>query len=70
MALYRIKDKKKLWSKDPREQRLARELDLTNSSVGYDDTGRIQTPRANEPPRVEEVVSDLIREALKKFPNR
>ena len=70
MALYRIKYKKKLWSKDPREQRLARELDLTNSSVGYDDTGRIQTPRANEPPRVEEVVSDLIREALKKFPNR
>ena len=70
MALYSIRDKKKLWSKDPREQKLARELDLTNSTVGYDETGRIQTPRANEPPRVDEVASDLIREALKKFPNK
>jgi len=70
MALYRIRDKKKLWSKDPREQRLARELDLTNSTVGWDETGRIQTPKANEPPRVDEVASDLVREALKKFPNK
>ena len=70
LALYSIHDKKKLWSKDPREQRLARELDLTNSTVGYDETGRIQTPKANEPPRVDEVASDLIREALKKFPNK
>jgi hypothetical protein len=70
MALYSLRDKKKLWSKNPREQRLARELDITNSTVGYDETGRIQTPRANEPPRVDEVASDLVREALKKFPNK
>jgi hypothetical protein len=38
--------------------------------VGYDETGRIQTPGANEPPRVEAVASDLVREALKKFPNK
>ena len=70
MALYRIRDKKKIWSKDPREQKLARELDLTNSTVGWDETGRIQTPRANEPPRVDEVATDLVREALKKFPDK
>jgi hypothetical protein len=69
-ALFGIRDKKKLWSKDIREQRLARELDLTNSTVGYDGTGRIQTPGANDPPRVEEVASDLVRDALKKFPNK
>jgi len=70
MALYRIRDKKKLWSKNPRDQKFARELDLTNSTVGWDETGRIQTPRANEPPRVDEVASDLVREALKKFPDK
>lgn len=69
-ALFGIRDKKKIWTKEVREQRLARELDVTNSSVGYDETGRIQTPGANEPPRVEAVASDLVREALKKFPNK
>jgi hypothetical protein len=69
-ALYRIRDKKKMWTKETREQRLAREIDVTNSSVGYDGTGRIQTPGANDPPRVEAVASDLVREALKKFPNK
>ncbi len=69
-ALFNIKDKKKIWSKDVREQRLARELDLTNSTVGYDGTGRIQTPGANEPPRVHDVLTDLVRDALKKFPNK
>jgi len=69
-ALFGISDKKKMWTKEVREQRLAREIDVTNSSVGYDETGRIQTPGANEPPRVEAVASDLVREALKKFPNK
>jgi len=69
-ALYGIRDKKKLWSKEVREQRLAREIDLTNSSVGYDGTGRIQTPNANEPPRSHDVASDLVRDALKKFPTK
>jgi hypothetical protein len=69
-ALYGLHDKRKIWTKEVREQRLARELDVTNSSVGYDGTGRIQTPGANDPPRVEAVASDLIREALKKFPNK
>jgi hypothetical protein len=69
-AMYGLRDKKKLWTKEIREQRSAREMDLTNSSVGYDETGRIQTPNANEPPRAQEVASDLVREAFKKFPNK
>jgi hypothetical protein len=69
-ALFGIRDKKKMWTKEVREQRLAREIDVTNSSVGYDETGRIQTAGANEPPRVEAVASDLVRDALKKFPNK
>jgi len=67
-ALYRIRDKKKIWSKDEREQRLAREIDASSSTIGYDETGRVQTPNANEPPRVHEVATDLVRDALKKFP--
>jgi len=67
-ALYRIRDKKKIWSKDEREQRFAREMDVSSSTVGYDETGRVQTPNANEPPRVHEVATDLVRDALKKFP--
>ena len=67
-ALFRISDKKKIWSKDVREQRFAREIDTSSATVGYDDTGRITTPNANEPPRVHDVASDLVRDALKKFP--
>ena len=69
-ALFGIRDKKKLWSKDVREQRLAREIDLSSATVGYDDTGRIQTPNANDPPRIHDVASDLVRDALKKFPTK
>ena len=69
-TLFGIRDKKKLWSKDVREQRLARELDLSSATVGYDETGRIQTPNANEPPRIHDVASDLVRDALKKFPTK
>ena len=70
LALFGIKDKKKIWSKEVREQRFAREIDLSSSMVGYDDTGRIQTSKANDPPRVHDVASDLVREALKKFPTK
>jgi hypothetical protein len=69
-ALYGIRDKKKMWSKAVREQRLARELDLSSATIGYDETGRIQTAKANDPPRIAEVASDLVRDALKKFPNK
>jgi hypothetical protein len=69
-ALFGIRDKKKMWTKEVREQRFAREIDVTSSSVGFDETGRIQTAGANDPPRVEEVASDLVRDALKKFPNK
>jgi len=69
-AMFGIRDRKKLWFKDEREQRLAREIDLSSNTVGYDETGRIQTAGANEPPRVNDVASDLVRDALKKFPNK
>ena len=69
-ALFGIKDKKKLWTKEVREQRFAREMDLSSATVGYDDTGRIQTSKASDPPRVHDVASDLVRDALKKFPNK
>jgi len=69
-ALYRIRDRKKLWFKEEREQRLAREIDVSSATVGYDDTGRIQTAGANDPPRVSDVATDLVRDALKKFPNK
>ncbi len=69
-ALFSIRDKKKLWTKEVREQRLAREIDLSSGTIGYDDTGRIQTANATEPPRVQDVASDLVRDALKKFPNK
>jgi len=69
-ALYTIRDKRKIWSKDVREQRQAREYDVASGTVGYDATGRIQSPSVNEPPRIQEVASDLVRDALKKFPNK
>ncbi len=69
-ALFGIKDRRKLWTKDVREQRLAREYDISSGTVGYDETGRIQSPNVNEPPRVQDVASDLVRDALKKFPKK
>ncbi len=67
-ALFSIRDRKKLWTKEVREQRLSREIDLSSGTIGYDDTGRIQTANATEPPRVQDVATDLVRDALKKFP--
>lgn len=69
-ALFGIRDKKKLWTKEVREQRLSRELDLSSGTIGYDDTGRIQTSNVTDPPRVQDVATDLVRDALKKFPNK
>jgi len=67
-TLFNIRDKRKIWSKDVREQRLTPEYDLSSGTVGYDATGRIQSPGVNEPPRVQDVASDLVRDAFKKFP--
>jgi len=69
-ALYSIKTGKKVWGKDVREQRFAREIDASAGMVGYDETGRIQTAKATDPPRVQDVASDLVRDALKKFPTK
>jgi hypothetical protein len=69
-ALYGIKTGKKIWGKDVREQRFAREIDASAGMVGYDETGRIQTAKATDPPRVQDVASDLVRDALKKFPTK
>jgi len=67
-ALFGIRDRKPMWSKEVREQRLAPEIDLSSGAYTYDATGRLQSPSANEPPRAQDVASDLIRSAFKKFP--
>ena len=69
-ALFGIREKKPIWTKEVREQRLAPEIDLSSSAYGYDATGRYQNPNANQPPRAQDVVSDLIRSAFKKFPTK
>ena len=69
-ALYDLKSLKKTWSKDPRETRFAQEVDPTSGSVTYDETGYIQSRNATDPPRFEEVASDLVRTAFKKFPRK
>ena len=67
-ALFGIRDQKRIWTKEVREQRLADEIDLSAGAYSYDATGRYQNPSANVPPRIQEVVSDLVRSAFKKFP--
>jgi len=69
-ALYDLKSLKKTWSKDPRETRFAQEVDPTSGSVTYDETGYIQSRGATDPPRFEDVASDLVRTAFKKFPRK
>ncbi len=69
-ALYDLKSLKKTWSKDPREQRFAQEVDPTSGSVTYDETGYIQSRGATDPPRFQDVASDLVRTAFKKFPRK
>lgn len=67
-ACYDIRSKKRIWAKAPREQRFGQEIDPSSGSVSYDATGFIQNKRANDPPRYEDVASDLVRDAFKKFP--
>lgn len=67
-ACYDIRSKKRLWAKNSREQRFGQEIDPSSGSVSYDATGFIQNKRANDPPRFEDVASDLVRDAFKKFP--
>ena len=67
-ASYDVRSKKRLWAKAPREQRFGQEIDPSSGSVSYDATGFIQNKRANDPPRYEEVATDLVREAFKRFP--
>jgi len=67
-TLFGIRDMKRIWSKDVREQRLAPEVDISTTSVGIDATGRIQSANVNDPPRVQDVASDLVKDAFKKFP--
>lgn len=67
-TLFGIRDMKRIWSKEVREQRLAPEVDISTTSVGYDATGRIQSANVNDPPRVQDVASDLVKDAFKKFP--
>jgi hypothetical protein len=67
-ALYDVRTRALLWSKKPREQRFAAELDASSANVSYDDTGVIQRKSDNAPPRYETVAADLVRDAFKKFP--
>lgn len=67
-ACYDVRSLKRLWAKAPREQRFGQEIDPSSGAVSYDATGFIQNKRANDPPRYEDVASDLVREAFKKFP--
>jgi hypothetical protein len=69
-ALFDLKTLKKTWEKDPREQRFAQEIDVSSGSVTYDETGYIQSRNVTDPPRYEDVASDLIRSAFKKFPEK
>lgn len=69
-ALYDIRTKKLLWSKHPREQRFAQEIDPSSANVSYDATGVIQRSSDSQPPRYESVAADLLRDAFKKFPQK
>ena len=69
-SLYELSTKKELWKKAPHEQRFANEIDPSNSNVAYDETGFIQSRGASDPPRYEDVASDLVRNAFKKFPEK
>jgi len=69
-ALFDIKSLKETWNKEPREQRFAQEVDPSSGAVTYDETGYIQSRGVTDPPRYEDVASDLIRSAFKKFPDK
>jgi hypothetical protein len=69
-ACYDLQSMKRIWFKNPREQRFGQEIDPSSGAVTYDETGFIQNKRANAPPRYEDVASDLVRDAFKKFPTK
>jgi len=69
-ACYDVRTMKRIWKKNPREQRFGQEIDPTSGSVNYDETGFIQNKRATDPPRYETVAADLVRDAFKKFPEK
>jgi hypothetical protein len=69
-ALFDIASKKAIWTKDVREQRSAPALEGSVGSIGYDETGNIETRTANQPPRAKDVAGDLIRSAFKNFPKK
>lgn len=69
-TLFDIVTRKKTWSKDPREQRFAQEVDISSGTVNYDETGYIQSRNVTDPPRYEDVANDLVRSAFKKFPQK
>jgi len=68
-ALYDLHTLKRTWAKEPREQRFAQEIDASGS-VAYDGTGYIQSHGATDPPRYQDVASDLVKSAFKNFPQR
>ena len=69
-ALFDLGTRKRTWSKNPREQRFAQEVDVSSGAVNYDETGYIQSRKVTDPPRYEDVASDLVRSAFKKFPQQ
>jgi len=69
-ALFDLATRKRTWFKDPREQRFANEVDISSGAVNYDETGYIQSRKVTDPPRYEDVASDLVRNAFKKFPRQ
>jgi len=68
-ALYDLHTLKRTWMKEPREQRFAQEID-PSGSVSYDGTGYIQSKGATDPPRYQDVATDLVRSAFKTFPQK
>jgi len=69
-ALFDLATRKRTWFKEPREQRFANEVDVSSGAVNYDETGYIQSRKVTDPPRYEDVASDLVRNAFKKFPKQ
>lgn len=70
LAAFDVRTKARIWSKAPREQRFAAEHDASSANVNYDETGFIQRKSDSNPPRIEAVASDLLRDALKNFPKK
>ncbi len=66
-ACYDLRTMKRIWTKDPREQRFGQEID-PSSNISYDELGHIQSKHANDPPRYEDVALDLVRSAFRRFP--